>query len=230
MEEDLRTSLEHLLRAYRRGRYGPSASEANLRANLIDPLFSLLGWDILDVQEYDREAFVRGAGFADIKLSIEGRPVAFLEAKRIGAIPASGERKRIELLPEERQAIRYARSKGVPWAILTNFERLIVFDADDQRPVLTFDDPQEYLDRLDQLLWLSKEKIETSLRWWKGRQRVEPVDLGFLDQLEDWRLTLARDMYRHNRENPALCDEIGIFCVDLLMRAVQRLLNRLIII
>ena len=56
---------------------------------------------------------------------------------RPGQRPIGSERKRIELLPEERQAIRYARGKEVAWAILTNFERLIVFDADDQRPVLT---------------------------------------------------------------------------------------------
>ena len=61
-----------------------SVSEANVRADFIDPLFEILGWDILNPDEYDRKHFIRGTGFADVSLKHEGAPVVFIEAKRFG--------------------------------------------------------------------------------------------------------------------------------------------------
>ncbi|VVB91363.1 Uncharacterised protein [uncultured archaeon] len=38
-------------------------SEANVRADFIDRLFEILGWDIRNPDEYDREHFIRTSSF-----------------------------------------------------------------------------------------------------------------------------------------------------------------------
>jgi hypothetical protein len=64
-------------------------SEANVRADYVDRMFGILGWDIGNPDEYDREHFIRGAGFADVALKLNNKPVIFVEAKRFGGISHS---------------------------------------------------------------------------------------------------------------------------------------------
>lgn len=52
-----------------------SLSEANVRADFVDPLFEILGWNIKDPDEYDRENYIRKVGFADVALKLDGAPV-----------------------------------------------------------------------------------------------------------------------------------------------------------
>ncbi len=119
---------------------------------------------------------MRGAGCADAALEIERQPVLFVEVKRFGGVarpqeelsrevqlfgeePILGQAERgalgIDLTPEEKQAMRYARAAGIRWAVLTNFERLLLFNADEERVVLAFDTPEQYVDRTDDLALLT---------------------------------------------------------------------------
>lgn len=104
-------------------------SEANVRADFIDPLFEILGWSIYDPDEYDRENYVRKVGFADIALKLEGKPQVFVEAKRFGGIPHIQKRGNADWTIEERQVILYSASSNIKWAVLTNFEKFRVFNA-----------------------------------------------------------------------------------------------------
>ncbi len=208
-------------------------SEADVRAGYIDLLFHVLGWNIYNdpgqATNYRREGYVRDAGYVDVGLEIGGQPVLFLEAKRFGRIPASSERTG-DRTTEEKQAFRYARGKRISYAILTNFERLHVFNADHERLILAFDHPRQYLDRLQDLRRLSPEQVEGgSLRWWEGQLEKKDIDLEFLAALRRWRLLLANAIYQHNAENPALQRD-GVFDFDTLMAAVQRILDRLILV
>jgi adenine-specific DNA-methyltransferase len=152
-----------------------------------------------------------------------------LEAKRFGRIPARSERTG-DRTTEEKQAFRYARGKKISYAILTNFERLHVFNADHERLILAFDYPREYLDRLEDLWRLSPEQVEGgSLPWWEGQLEKKDIDLQFLAALRRWRLLLANAIYQHNADNPALQTD-GAFHFDALMAAVQRILDRLILV
>jgi predicted type IV restriction endonuclease len=137
---DLRQKLSALLNRYDRDRER-NLTEADVSANYIDRLFAALEWDILNPNEYNRQRYVREAGFADVGLLLHGDPRIFVEVKRFGLIPKSTER-RGDRTPEEKQAFKYARQAKIKWAILTNFERLHVFDADQERLILAFDDPQ----------------------------------------------------------------------------------------
>ncbi len=124
---DLNDKLSELIQRYERDRTAPR-TEANVSANFIDHLFAALGWDITNPNEYNRQRYVREAGFADIGLLLRGEPRLFVEVKRFGLIPKSTERTG-DRTPEEKQAFKYARQEKIKWAVLTNFERLHVFDA-----------------------------------------------------------------------------------------------------
>lgn len=208
-------------------------SEADLRAGYIDLLFLALGWNVYnDPQQstnYRREGYIRGAGYVDVGLEVAGQPVLMLEAKSFGALPRSTERT-YDRSPEEKQLFRYARGKRIPYCILTNFERLNVFNADHERLILAFDAPSSYLDRLSELLRLSPERVKGgSLPAWERQLEIKDIDEAFLTSLQDWRKLLANAIYKHNHTNPIL-ETKGKFDFDKLMAAVQRILDRLILI
>ncbi|MBI4771963.1 MAG: hypothetical protein HY784_16505, partial [Chloroflexi bacterium] len=229
----------------------PNTSEANVEAAFVAPLFGILGWDTDSPRAWNRQVFIRGAGFADVGLQLDDKPVIFLEAKRFGkisrpedapapaapwgedVIPSLPQRQanHIDRTPEERQAMRYARARGVRWAILTNFERLVLFDADREQLVFAFDSPQEYLspEGRERLRLLAPEQLRSgSLDWYLAQQARVEIDANFLSFLRRWRLKLARAIYEHNRDpDTPPGDPVDL---DQLLAAVQRTLDRLIVL
>lgn len=232
-------ALEALIQRRREHEYSSKTSEANVRANLIEPLLrEVLGWDTHELREYDRERFARGAGIADSVCLKDAVPVLYVEAKRIGGIPAVDQLKS-EAFPrfytaEEEQALRYARRTltmpaGARWTVLTNFDRLRVFEATSEERVLNFESPEEMLGRLDDLLLLGKEQLLAGgLARYAARRTKDDVDDEFRKVLNIWRLGLAQDAY--NRNKGRLTSTSGDVDLLTVQRAVQRLLDRLIII
>jgi hypothetical protein len=208
-------------------------SEADVRAGYIDLLFDALGWntgnDPGGLTNYRREGYIRGAGIADVGLEIDNQPALILEAKKFGVLPRSNERIGDRTI-EEKQLFKYARGKKIPYCVLTNFERLQVFNADHERLIFYFDDPEEFIKRLPELIHLSPTKIQSgSLPSAERQLEIKPVDQEFLSLLQNWRLSLANDIYAHNYNNNAL-HTADVFDFGKLMSAVQRLLDRLILI
>jgi adenine-specific DNA-methyltransferase len=208
-------------------------SEADLRAGYIDLLFSALGWNTYNNPDehtnYRRENYIRGAGFVDVGLEINSQPVLMLEAKKFGLLSTSDTRI-FDRTTEEKQLFRYARGKKIPYCILTNFERLHVFNADHERLILAFDSPSEYLRRFTELLHLTPEKLEVgSLSASERQLEIKDIDKTFLSSLQEWRTLLANAIYHHNMDNPALKTKETLD-FEKLMAAVQRLLDRLILI
>jgi len=240
---DIKAGLRRLIEDYRK--MDKDVNEANIEATLVSRLFDLLGWDKDNPRVYNRQAYVRGAGYADVGLQIEDDPVIFMEVKKFGKIqtnridpqvqttlPFKELSEFIDRTPEEKQAFKYARSKGIPWAILTNFECLFLFNADQERMILSFKSPEEYLStKFDDLLRLSKENVKAkSLEWLQDQIKKEEIDKNFLEKLKNWRLSLAQNIYTENKENHILKDEKGEFDFEKLMHIVQRVLSRLLII
>jgi hypothetical protein len=152
-----------------------------------------------------------------------------LEAKKFGALTRSNERVGDRTL-EEKQLFRYARGKKIPYCILTNFERLQVFNADHERLILSFDEPEDLLTRLPDLLHLTPDKIKAgSLPSTERQLEIKPIDQQFLALLQDWRLRLANVIYQYNSDKPILKNGDS-FDLGKLNAAVQRLLDRLILI
>ena len=166
-DSDVQAKIGALVEEYRslekkKGSKMKKISEADVRADFIDRLFEILGWNIHDVDEYNREKYVRGAGFADITLQIDNEPAVFVEAKRFGSIPFV-DREKTDWIEEERQVLNYAASpsRKIKWAVLTNFETFRLFNALNGMLVLSFDHIYDYKDRLKDLMYLSKEMVST---------------------------------------------------------------------
>lgn len=207
-------------------------SEANVRKDFIDKLFSALGWATDDSHEYDAERYVRGAGFADIALKIKEKPVVFIEAKRFGLVPSKSERGVQTTLmgykifadwtAEERQVLNYAgMTVGVKWAVLTNFEKFRLFNAKTGETIIDISDPKEYLDRIEELALLSKHNVTNgNIDRLEKHVELPDIDLDFLNLLNDLRLRLSRNILKN-------CPDLSL---DKIKYVVQRILDRLILI
>ena len=107
------------LDATQRRRY----SEEEVKQGFLLPLFRALGWDVEKRDEVRAEAR-SGRGLADYLFLIEGVTRFTLEAKNFRA--------NLDDSALIRQAISYAWNKNVLWALLGNFERLVILSADPQ--------------------------------------------------------------------------------------------------
>jgi len=231
----------------------PDPSKVNVAQAFVARFFEALGWNTKDPSVWNRQSYVRGAGYADAALQIGHEPVLFVEVKRFGGVarpqedmlqlfgkePILSQVQRaalgIDRTPEEKQAMRYARGAGIRWAVLTNFERLLLFNADEERVVLAFDAPEEYLERLDDLEILApvdtQEQFNSQLQWYADLQKKAEIDEDFYRFLSEWRLRLAQTIYDHNQgADSPLHGADGEIDLGLLRQAVQRTLDRLIII
>ncbi|MBN1259112.1 MAG: N-6 DNA methylase [Anaerolineae bacterium] len=251
--DQARKALEHLITDYYENyddRTRALQSEANVRANFIDRLFSkVLGWPVDDPAYYNREQYVRRAGFADIalKAKADSDPVLFVEAKRFGAIePLNRVQLRRDLevarlqLPgmsvdrtrEEQQAINYAYEQGIRWAVLTNFEQLRLFDAFRDTLVLSFETPRELQERFEELWYLSFEEAQRGRldELHAHRERAD-IDAEYLNLINVWRLRLGEDIYGRKGNRTLLINpHTGDVDIHKLRDAVQRILDRLVVI
>ncbi|MCA9963481.1 MAG: N-6 DNA methylase [Anaerolineales bacterium] len=251
-KEQARNQIEQLIDRHRVLDNPQLQSEANVRANFIDPLFAALNWPVNDARHYNRETYVRGAGFADIALTLDPTaavPLIFVEAKRFGAIePLERVQERrnrdvaqlrlnlpgmsVDRTKEEQQAINYAYQNGMHWAILTNFTSLRLFNARRDTLVLSFDSPVDLLERFDELWQLSfTEVAHGSLDGLRGYRERLDIDEEYLRLITIWRLRLGQDIIAH-RENLVLLADPHSNTIDIykLREAVQRVLDRLVVI
>lgn len=197
--------------------------EENTKKDFILPLFRALGWATEDRREVTAEDKVSRRR-VDYAFRIEGIPKFFLEAKPLKADLDN---------PEYAwQAINYAWTKGVTWAVLTDFEGLKVFNAQWKGPNLLYnrflDIPYvEYIEGFDELWLLSRESFDKALLDIEAEKvakkgKREPVGKQLFDDLITWRQKLYRQLrgWKENKEySEAEIDE-----------AVQRILDRLIFI
>ncbi|MBW2650918.1 MAG: restriction endonuclease subunit M, partial [Deltaproteobacteria bacterium] len=219
------------LDTYRSGRY----NEAQVRQEFINPFFHALGWDVYNRQGY-AEAYkdvihedaikVGGAVKApDYCFRIGGTRKFFLEAKK----PSVNIKEDIHPAYQLR---RYAWSAKLPLSILTDFEELAVYDCR-IKPVKT-DKPStartlyftynEYSDRWDEIASIfSREAVlkgsfDKYVESSRAKRGTAEVDTAFLEEIERWRETLARNIALRN---PGLT-------IRELNFAVQRTIDRII--
>lgn len=110
----------------------PSFKETQVRIDFIDPLISLLGWDVHNAagrpeayRDVVHEDVVRIAGVAkapDYGFYVAGKRKFFLEAKK-PSVNVQGS------ITAAVQLRRYAWSAKLPLGILTDFEELAIYDC-----------------------------------------------------------------------------------------------------
>jgi len=224
-EEEIKGRLAELVSKYKNlqitGRLD-ELSEATIKAVFIEPLFEFLGWNMKNTEEVSREEKV-SHGRADYAFKISNVIKFFVEAK--GA-DRPLDAKEIE------QAINYAYHKSVPWAVLTNFGQLKIYNTEwvgkrfEENRFLEFT-VDEYIDRFDELKMLGRESMvlgeldRYAERVGKKLKR-KPVTTAIFENFLRWQKLLSRNIAEHDVINRLEKEEIA--------EGVQRLLNRFIFI
>ncbi len=249
-EEQARHNLRGLLEAYKNLSADDRAqmTEASVVRQFIDRLLrDVLGWPIEDPARYKYELATQ-AGRPDITLIPESGGKIFVEAKRFGAIKELKQARltiagvitpgqmslpgmAIDRTEEEQQAINYAFANGGTWAILTNFEKLRLFNARRDWLVLSFERPAAYLQEFEQLWQLAYHNILTgSLDRLSNQRYTRDVDTQYLDFINEWREKLAQDIVQRRAENPWAFRADGSIDLPALRAVVQRFLDRLVVV
>ena len=206
--------------------------EAQARQDFIDPFFESLGWDIgnrAGLSPFEREVLLEKGetkGRPDYNFRIDGATKFYVEAKA----PSEPLDKTAHIM----QAKSYAwNTRDVFIVVLTDFEEFKVFDAslkpDPRNPNrgLIYDFKYtDYLEKLDELWMLSKEKVASGsidkllLKDAQSKRLRIPVDKSFLSDMTGWREELAKNLYKRNPD----------INVRLLNEVVQRILDRFVFI
>ena len=222
-------------------------TEAGVVHQFLDPLLEALGWPVNDPARYKYELTTQ-AGRPDMTLIPEQGGTIFIEAKRFGIIKELEQaRKTIAgivtpgqmALPgmatdrtkEEQQAINYAFENGGAWAILTNFEKLRLFNARRDWLVLSFERPSAYLEEFDLLWQLSYESVcGRGLDRLSNQRHREDVDTDYLAFINEWRERLAQDIIARRDDNAWAFASDGRVNLADLRSVVQRVLDRLVVV
>jgi predicted type IV restriction endonuclease len=228
---ELVTIFENNIKQYK----GKHYDEAKTRVDFIDKFFSLLGWDIANIQGYseqyrevvreDRVEIKGKVKAPDYSFRIGGVRKFFVEAKK----PSTDIKYDIEPAFQLR---RYAYTAKLPLSILTDFEEFAIYDtrlkphktdeaASARIFYCTFKDYIKEFDFIfntfskDAILKGSFDKyIEDN----KRKKGTSEVDKEFLKLIEKWRENLAKNIALRNKD-------LSIYELNY---AVQKIIDRII--
>ncbi|MCD4685485.1 MAG: N-6 DNA methylase [Anaerolineae bacterium] len=223
-------------------------TETDVVHQFITPLLGdVLGWPVGDPERYQFERRTE-VGRPDITLTLDNSERVFVEAKRFGVLKELAEARTevtgvlrptqlalpgmaMDRTAEEQQAINYAFSTGGTWAILTNFERLRLFNARRDWLVFSFEKPDAYKTDFD-LLWqlTYPNMLKGSLDRLSNQRYTRDVDTEYLALITDWRQALAKDILADPDANPWAFHPDGGVNLVLLRAVVQRFLDRLVVV
>lgn len=228
---DLVKRFERNLGSYTSGKY----NETQLRREFVDPLFELLGWDVSNSRGYSEaykdviheDAIKIGGGTKapDYAFRVGGERKFFVETK--------APHKNLKNDPNSAfQLRRYAWSAKLPLSILTDFEEFSVYDtrfrplksdkaATSRILYLRFTD---YTSRWSEIVNIfSRDAIhagafDTYAESKKAKRGTAEVDKSFLQEIESWRESLAKNLALRN-------PDIGL---RLLNTVVQKTIDRIV--
>lgn len=220
-------------------RSGSIYNETQLRTDFLNPFLQALGWDVLN--EKDAPQHLREVVHEDT-VEIEDE-TGKLWKKPDYAMRAGLERKffveakkpSVRIAEDDKPAFqlrRYGWSARMPVSVLTNFDKLAIYDC---RPLPRRDDNvrvarlqlysfEEYVTKFDEIYdQLSRDAVysgqfDETFGVDKEQAGTEPFDQFFLQQIQTWRLRLADNLISRN---PTLSEEEINFLV-------QRLINRIV--
>ena len=123
--DDLVSVIETLKARLETHRQVLQANETRTRMALIDPLLHALGWDTADPALVRPEYDLSGNRADYALLDGAGKPVALVEAKKLGE----------QLTSHRMQIVNYANLSGVPYAGLTDGNHWELYDVFDRAPI-----------------------------------------------------------------------------------------------
>ena len=123
--DDLVSVIETLKARLQTHRQVLQANETRTRMALIDPLLQALGWDTTDPALVLPEYEVSGSRADYALLDGTDKPVALVEAKKLGE----------QLVSHRMQIVNYANLSGVPYAGLTDGNHWELYTVFDPAPI-----------------------------------------------------------------------------------------------
>ena len=193
----------------------PSYNEAQLRQEFVNPFFKALGWDVHNEQGHaeaykevvHEDSIKIGAAtkVPDYSFRIGGVRKFFVETKK----PSVNIHKDISPAYQLR---RYAWSAKLPLSILTDFEEFAVYDCrvrpdkDDKasKARTRYFNYKEYAENWDEIASIFsrdailKGSFDRYAESTKKKRGTAEVDDAFLEEIEGWRSTLARNLASRN--------------------------------
>ncbi len=212
-------------------------NETQVRTDFINSFLEIMGWDVSNKErqlhffrdvvqeesiEIDEEKHKKKP---DYTLRLNASRVLFVEAKKPFVNITTSK-------PSAFQVRRYGWNANLSISILFNFENLVVYDtrfrpkADDSEKnaryvIYSYD---EYVDKFDEIKSLiSKEEIINGslLNLFPKNKPVKGIELFdqyFLNQIEEWRVNIAKNIVKNNTKLP----------IDQINFLVQQTINRII--
>ena len=202
--------------AHRENSLKTAYNEAQLRADFLDPLFELLGWDIKNRSgkpTHEREVLLeetlKGSASENSKkpdytFRLFSERKFFLEAKKPSVSVESD-------CHSAKQARRYGFTAKLKISALSNFEYLLIYDCSlkveendsHNRGLIKKYHYTDYESKFEELKrLLGRESVYTGAfdEEWKqidDRLSLFSVDTLFLDQINQWRQKLGTEIYSH---------------------------------
>jgi Eco57I restriction-modification methylase/restriction endonuclease TaqI-like protein/N-6 DNA methylase len=193
----------------------PTTIETRVRVEFVNPFFKALGWDVTNVKGHasayrdviheDRLKVGEATKAPDYSFRIGGTRKFFVETKKPSKDLKTDPRPAFQLR-------RYAYSAGLPVSILTDFEEFVVYDCH-KKPALK-DKPsvarvgyytyRDYIAKWDEISGVfAKESIQQGAfdkyaDGVKGKRGTSEIDKDFLEDLDGWRMALARNFALRN--------------------------------
>lgn len=197
-------------------------SEADTRRDLVMPLFKALGWDVYNDSSREVSEEVDSIrGTVDYQFKINNIPRYLVEAKALSI--------NLDQVKWAKQVLNYGWNKNIPWAVLTDFEGLKVFNSEwnVEIPHAVIDlSYRDYLEKFEKLWLLSKEsmlknELEISAAEWGVLSKRVNVGEKLVKDLIEWRDDLSKNLISWNKDK---------YSKENIDEAVQRILDRLIFI
>lgn len=194
-------------------------NETQLRTDFLDPLFKLLGWDIINEQgkpTNEREVLVEEGLRAEINESTKKPDYTFrLFAERKFFVEAKKPSVKIEIDSEPaKQVRRYGFTAKLKISVLTNFEYLAIYDCSQvveesdnvQKGRLKLYHYKDFEERFEEIKSLiGKESVysgQFDAEWENIENQIQKFNIDdlFIKQINDWRLWLGNEIYLKNPE------------------------------
>lgn len=215
-------TIRELVRQYHENREAyivPAYNETQLRADFLDPFFELLGWDIKNTQgksTNEREVLLEESLKADASSNTKKPDYTFrLFSERKFFLEAKKPSVKIDTDNEPAKQIRrYGFTAKLKISILSNFEHLVIYDCSnkvEQNDSVTHSRIKtyhytEYEAAFEEIkTHLSHEAVYSGKfdEEWKeieDKLKLSSVDHFFLQQINDWRVALGKELYSHKQE------------------------------
>ncbi len=210
--------IKDLIKKYEANReyyQSPKYNETQLRADFLDPLFEMLGWDITNKSgkpNNEREVLLEEPLKENASSNTKKPDYTFrLYAERKFYLEAKKPSVKIEKdNSPAKQTRRYGYTAKLKISLLSNFENLAIYDCSEKvEPNDNFDKCRiklyhftEYAEKLEELKKLiGHESVYTGnfdKEWGEIEDKLElhGVDKLFLEQINEWRKLLGAEIYK----------------------------------